>query len=121
MAVGVLGLYVSCKSIFLPMLDFLSLNSPSSSGYISQAGLCLFIIVFFLPETYEPIILARKAARKRQETGDTRYFAAIEHHKVSLTRRAKDTLSKPFLVFVNEPMLIAITVYMAVGRFFWCA
>lgn len=29
-----------------------------------------------------------------------------------------NTLSKPFLVFVNEPMLIAITVYMAVARFF---
>ena len=70
----------------------------------------------FLPETYEPILLARKAVRKRRETGDERYFAAIERRKVTMSQRVKDIIAKPFVVLLNEPMLVAITVYMAVSR-----
>ena len=70
----------------------------------------------FLPETYEPVLLARKAARKRRETGDERYFAAIERREVTLSQRVKDIIAKPFVVLLSEPMLVAITVYMAVSR-----
>jgi hypothetical protein len=71
--------------------------------------------VFFVPETYEPVILAHKAARKRRETGDKRYFAAIEKNDLPWMRRLKNILGKPFVVFVQEPMLVAITVYMGVS------
>ena len=91
--------------------------SDSSRRLPLQAGLCLIFIVFFLPETYEPVILAHKAERKRLETGDKRYFAEIERDEVSWARQARDVITKSFVVLVSEPMLIAITVYMSVSCF----
>lgn len=84
--------------------------------YVSdmQAGFCLFIIVFFIPETYEPVILAHRAKRIRRETGDNRYFAAIEQRDISFGKRTQEVLAKPFVVLLHEPMLAAITTYMAV-------
>jgi hypothetical protein len=73
------------------------------------------LAVFFVPETYEPVILAHKAARKRRETGDKRYFAAIEKNDLPWMRRLKNILGKPFVVLMREPMLVAITVYMGVS------
>jgi multidrug resistance protein len=45
------------------------------------AGVCLVLIVFTLPETYAPIILAKKAKRLRKETGDDRWYAPSEYER----------------------------------------
>ncbi|KAF8578166.1 MFS general substrate transporter [Ramaria rubella] len=104
--------------------------APTVGGYIAAsevswrwlywalaffAGVCLFVIIFFIPETYEPVILARKARRIRKETGDEHYHAAIEKHwrNMSWFNRVSDILGKPFTMLFHEPMLMAITVYMA--------
>lgn len=42
------------------------------------AGVCLILVVFTLPETYAPTILARKAKKLRKETGDDRWYAPSE-------------------------------------------
>jgi len=77
------------------------------------SGLCLVAIFFTLPETYGPVLLARKAQRIRKETGDKRYFAPIEVRNVTIGRRLYNILAMPFKILFLEPMLIAITVYMS--------
>lgn len=79
------------------------------------AGACTVIISATLPETYAPIILKRKAERRRKETGDDRWFAPIEMKKESIPRRIQSILAKPFKMIFYEPMLQAVTVYMSVS------
>ncbi|KAK7449165.1 hypothetical protein VKT23_013315 [Stygiomarasmius scandens] len=77
------------------------------------AGVCLVLIVFTLPETYGPVILAQRAAKLRKEKGDNRYYAAMETRKEPPLQRIRNILFKPFQVLFAETMLIAITVYMS--------
>lgn len=46
------------------------------------AGFCGLLVLFTVPETYTPKILAHKAKRLRKETGDDRYWAPREHISV---------------------------------------
>lgn len=48
------------------------------------------------------------------QTGDNRYWAPLEKHKPSLSERIKHVTTRPFVILVHEPMLIATTVYMSV-------
>ena len=82
----------------------------------AQAGFCLVAIFFTLPETYGPVLLARKAQRIRKETGDSRYYAPMEKGKLPIRRRLYNILAMPFKILFLEPMLIAITVYQSVSR-----
>ncbi|KAF8317074.1 MFS general substrate transporter [Clavulina sp. PMI_390] len=102
--------------------------APAISGFIGVSGtswrwvfwiLTLFaavmlaLIIFTLPETYAPILLKNKAARKRKETGDERWFAPIEARKLTLSQHANNIITKPALMFIKEPMLFAVTMYMS--------
>lgn len=61
----------------------------------------IFIItVFFLPETYAPVLLRKKAQKMRKETGDQRYWHPSEGAKVDLKNVATKQLNRP-LRYVN--------------------
>ncbi|KAI5835231.1 MFS general substrate transporter [Schizophyllum commune Tattone D] len=75
------------------------------------AGTCWLIILFTIPETFAPVILARKAKRLRKATGDGRYYAMIETQKTNWSTRAERILTRPFKILFREPMLLAITTY----------
>lgn len=77
------------------------------------SGVCFFIILFTIPETHHPTILKHKAVRKRKETGELRWYAAIERNKVPRSVFLKNILVKPWKVLFSEPMLMAVTVYMS--------
>lgn len=79
-----------------------------------QAGLCWVMILFFVPETYKPVILVQKAKRLRKETGDERYWAPMERDEKSLAQQVENILARPFKMLVFEPMLLAATLYMSV-------
>jgi hypothetical protein len=68
-----------------------------------------------MPETYGPVLLARKATRLRKETGDNRYYAPKEVDKPDIGRRLYNILAMPFKILFLEPMLIAIVVYQSVS------
>jgi multidrug resistance protein len=77
------------------------------------SGFCLVAIFFTLPETYGPVLLAKKAQRLRKETGDERYYAPIEVRNVPIGRRLYNILAMPFKILFLEPMLLAITIYQS--------
>jgi len=78
------------------------------------AGVCTILIIFTLPETYAPKLLVQKAQRIRKQTGDNRYFAPLEaQEKESLGKRVNNVVARPFKILFQEPMLIAISVYMS--------
>jgi hypothetical protein len=75
------------------------------------------LVAFTLPETYGPVLLARKAQRLRKETGDNRYHAPSERNKIALRHRLYNILAMPFKILFLEPMLITITIYQSVSSF----
>ncbi|KAL1410858.1 hypothetical protein Q8F55_001801 [Vanrija albida] len=78
------------------------------------AGACLALIVFTLPETYPPVILARMAKQKRKETGEDRWYAPLERRPAQTWgARVNEIILKPFVILALEPMLLAITLYMS--------
>ncbi|EJU05858.1 MFS general substrate transporter [Dacryopinax primogenitus] len=101
---------------------------PIVSGYMSVAGVnwrwlfwvlsifagvCWFLILFTLPETYGPVLLTSKAKAIRLSTGDSRYYSALERADTNLRARVSAILARPFKVLFLEPMLIFITIYMS--------
>ena len=86
----------------------------TSTSLRLQTGTCTVIIALTQKETYRPILLERKAARLRAQTGDARYHSPLElTQRHSLAGRLAQTFTRPFVVFVREPTLIATTVYLA--------
>ncbi|KIK81209.1 hypothetical protein PAXRUDRAFT_833010 [Paxillus rubicundulus Ve08.2h10] len=66
-----------------------------------------------MPETYEPVLLVRKAEQLRKSTGDDRYHAPMELQSASFVERLEIVVARPFKILFLEPMLIAITLYMS--------
>ena len=62
-----------------------------------------------------PVLLVRKAAAKRRETGDGRYYAALEKSSQHWRDRIRRILGRPFKVLFLEPLLLVLTIYMSVS------
>lgn len=71
-----------------------------------------FIIAFFfLPEMYGPVLLGRKAARIRRETGCQDIYNPHERIELDLKSIIQKQLSRPLLMLFTEPMVTAIAIY----------
>lgn len=62
-----------------------------------------WVMVVLLPETYAPALLRRRAARKRKETGDSRWWSRYDEKEAFLPL-LKINLSRPFILTVTEPI-----------------
>nr|GAT44087.1 polyamine transporter 1 [Mycena chlorophos] len=87
--------------------------SGTDFRWVFWAGVCCIATIFTLPETYRPVLLARVAKKKREETGDTRYYAPIDRIHLTFLERAENVLGRPFKMLALEPMLLIITIYMS--------
>ncbi|KAI5476034.1 MFS general substrate transporter [Pseudohyphozyma bogoriensis] len=79
-------------------------------------GLALLSCIIFLPETLAPILLKYKAQHLRRLTGDTRYRTSLETLRLSVPFKEhfKEALSRPFLMAVQEPIVILFSAYISV-------
>jgi len=71
-----------------------------------------FIAIVMIPETYAPAILRARAAKKRKETDDQRYWCRYDE-KVAFLPLLKINLSRPFIMTFTEPILIFWDLYIA--------
>lgn len=78
------------------------------------SSLVLFLVAFFQPETYTPILLKWKAAHLRALTSDPRYRAEADIRQESLSHRLRHALYRPFLLTFREPIIMLIALYLAV-------
>ncbi|KAJ5585093.1 uncharacterized protein N7459_004893 [Penicillium hispanicum] len=78
------------------------------------SGILLTLVVFFLPETYSPVLLRWKANQIRRLTGDKRYRAPSEFHRASLSRRLTHALYRPFILFFAEPIIMIFSGYLSI-------
>lgn len=78
------------------------------------SGAMLLSIVLFVPETYHPVLLKRKAALKRKETGDERWKAPLEKSTKSIATTVAISLYRPFQLLFLEPMCLNLCLFSAI-------
>jgi predicted RND superfamily exporter protein len=88
------------------------------------AGVCT-TSAFFLPETYAPVLLARKAKalRKADPEKHKEIFAEHERQDWSAKGIVKRTILRPFSMLSMEPILVLVTIYLSLvyGLLYACA
>jgi multidrug resistance protein len=77
------------------------------------AGVMLVLITLFIPETYHPVLLRRKAIKVRDETGDKRWHAPIEKMDKSILQTIIRSCYRPFLLLTLEPMCLNLCIFSA--------
>ncbi|WPH00743.1 MFS general substrate transporter [Acrodontium crateriforme] len=102
--------------------------APVMGGFINQfadwrwsfwvlviwAGIQWIMIVLFVPETYAPVILRKKAIQKRKDTGDDRWYAPIEKMDRSVTQFVLWSCIRPFQLLIFEPMCLNLCLLSAI-------
>ncbi|KAJ5090078.1 spermine transporter [Penicillium argentinense] len=72
----------------------------------------IMIMVGAIPETYAPVILKRRAAKLRKETGNPYIVTEQEQHKPSLSDIARTMLIRPVTMIMTEPVLDLMCMYI---------
>ncbi|KAL9049170.1 MAG: hypothetical protein Q9206_005656 [Seirophora lacunosa] len=101
--------------------------APIISGFISVvswrwtfwvaliiAGISL-VFLFFMPETYGPTILQRRAQRMRKETGNPNIFAPIELEKKGVRQMITITLTRPVRMILFEAIVLFTCIYLSIA------
>ncbi|EKM59644.1 uncharacterized protein PHACADRAFT_137679 [Phanerochaete carnosa HHB-10118-sp] len=71
------------------------------------------MLIAFVPETYAPYLLKRKAAKLRNQTGDDRYWAPLDHRQHSLARSLMLSCYVPFELLVVDQMALLLDLWSA--------
>ncbi len=113
-------------SLFMATTVFGPLFAPIISGYCSTtigwrwsfwvaliyAG-ATFIPLLFLPETFAPLLLKRRAIRMRKEDPKANIIAPHEMDKKSVRDLAVIVLTRPLRMIVFEPIVSSVCMYLA--------
>ncbi|KAK4050475.1 hypothetical protein OIO90_005058 [Microbotryomycetes sp. JL221] len=81
----------------------------------AMSGAFTLAMFFVLRETRASVLLSRKAARLRKETGDDRYQAAADFERGSIRQMMRTSLLRPIRMLFSEIVLIAITLTISFG------
>ncbi|RHZ64449.1 uncharacterized protein CDV56_108330 [Aspergillus thermomutatus] len=74
-------------------------------------GAVLLLLVVFLEETYQPVILARKADRLRRETGNWSLHARHEELRLDARSIVTEYLALPLKMLVLDPIVTCMCVF----------
>ncbi|TDZ23370.1 putative transporter [Colletotrichum orbiculare MAFF 240422] len=81
---------------------------PSFMGFFA-----FFLDLFFLEETYPPVILVSKAAELRRRTRNWGIHAKQEEIEIDFKELVNKNFSRPMRLLFGEPIVTALSVYMA--------
>ncbi|KAG2151542.1 major facilitator superfamily domain-containing protein [Suillus clintonianus] len=95
---------------------------PLIAGFINQhlywewtyrVQLCwifveLLMLVLFVPETYVPVILKKKARRLRKSTGDPKFYAPLDRREGTLASAILLSCCKPFQLLLFDRMTLLL-------------
>lgn len=73
----------------------------------------ILVCVLITPETFPPVLLSRKAAKLRKETGNNGYYSASEKTRAekSLSGALWASLTVPFKLLAQDPMIAVLSTY----------
>jgi MFS family permease len=107
-----LGWYVDASLTHSPVLA----NNPRHrrwTGYMLSIWTfaTILLLYFFCPELYAPLLLSRKAARLRQQTGNQAFHHPHADIKISFTSIVTKHFTRPVRMLLTEPMVTCICCY----------
>lgn len=104
---------------------------PVVSGFLAQAGgwkwvdgltviftgIMFFLGVVFVPETYTPYLLIRRAEKLSKITGKV-YVSKLEVGKPKKTPSSVfyNSIARPWAILFFEPIVLAISIYSSIGK-----
>lgn len=111
-------------STFIPLLG--PALGPIIGGAVSQSigwrwtfwilsiydGLLVIIAFFVFSETYEVILLNRRAAKLRKSTGSP-YYTATQAASETLRSRLSVSLTRPLRLLITQPILQVVAIFLA--------
>lgn len=93
--------------------------SPVSWRWTFWVGLMLaggsLIILLFLPETFAPTLLKRRAARLRQQTGNMNIHSPYEFEKKSAKQMVTVVLMRPLNMIAFEAIVLFTCLYLSLA------
>lgn len=78
-------------------------------------GLATLPLVVFMPESYGPVILKRRARYLRKETGNTSIVAALELQKGGAKEMITKTCTRPIRMLFSESIVLFTSVYLSLA------
>jgi MFS family permease len=131
---GTVGDLFNRHQLQLPMLvytasPFLGPSvGPVVGGFINQyatwrwtfyvliiwASVTLIMVILFVPETYHPVLLRKKARKLRMETSDVRWKAPMEKTSKSIVKTIAFSLRRPVQLLLLEPMCLNLCLFSAI-------
>jgi MFS family permease len=79
---------------------------------MASAGV-MMIMVGLIPETYSPVILKRRAAKLRLESGNMNIITEQETVKLTFRTMIRTSLMRPITMVLKEPVLDLMCMYIA--------
>ena len=79
------------------------------------------VLPLLLKETRASVLLSRKAAKLRKETGEKRYVSRDDFERGSIKQMMKTSLGRPVKMLLHEPVLIAMTAFISFAWGVLCA
>ncbi|KAL9129774.1 MAG: hypothetical protein Q9175_007203 [Cornicularia normoerica] len=107
----------TCGPMLAPLISgFVSVVSWRWTFWVGLivAGASL-VFLSFLPETYGPIILKKRAIRMRKESANPNIFAAIELEKKGARQMMTITLMRPIHMIVYEAIVLFTCLYLSIA------
>ena len=111
------------------MLHYVAVTDDGTGGFIVQnpnlgwrwteylvtilGGVAFLLDLFFMEETYPPVVLVEKAAELRRRTKNWGIHAKQEEIEVDFRELVSKNLSRPLRILVGEPIVLLISIYMA--------
>lgn len=93
----------------------------SHLGWRWTAWITLILAAFFgllglltIPESYAPVLLQRRAAKRRFETKNWALHSLLDENRVQMSDIVTRYLSRPIMMLVLEPILLLISIYLAI-------
>lgn len=79
------------------------------------SGAVWLMVLAFLPETYAPVLLRRRAEKLSQLSGQVyRSKFDIERGSVTFKETLSTALSRPWILLFREPIVILFTIYLSI-------
>ncbi|KAM0812443.1 putative Major facilitator superfamily (MFS) profile domain-containing protein [Seiridium cardinale] len=120
---GLAMIFFSSAPLFGPALGpvvggFLGENAGWRwvQGFLAiLGGICCFAMTIIIPETFAPVLFLRRAERLSQAKGRV-YVSKLEkdYQKKTFLASIKVALVRPWVLLCYEPIVLLLTVYMAI-------
>jgi len=113
---------------FMVATTFGPVIAPTISGFISENASWRWVFAFstllavatipflvFMPETFAPVLLSRRAARLRRETGDPNIYAKTDLQKKTFRYVLTVVMTRPYRMLFQEVIVSCVCIYCALA------